>query len=75
MEWVAQSLAEPAINAPEGAWYQWAEALVDRYGAAPAPEQLAQDPIASRFKPDLAKSAPGEITRLTFQAVERRTRK
>lgn len=75
MEWVAQSLAEPAINAPEGKWYQWAEALVDRYGAAPAPAQLARDPIASRLKPDLAKSAPEEITRLAFQAVERRTRK
>jgi hypothetical protein len=32
----------------------WAEALVDRYGAAPSQMQWLQDPIASRLKPELS---------------------
>jgi len=53
---------------------QWAEALVDRYGAAPSATQWMKDPIASRLKPGLA-AVDYDVRRFATEAVEKRARK
>ena len=53
---------------------QWAEALVDRYGAVPSPTQWMNDPIASRLRPGLA-ALDHDVRRFTVEAAEKRARK
>ncbi len=53
---------------------QWAEALVDRYGAAPSAAQWMKDPIASRLKPGLA-ALDYDVRRFAVEAAAKRARK
>jgi hypothetical protein len=53
---------------------QWAEALVDRYGAVPSPTQWMKDPIASRLRPGLA-ALDYDVRRFAVEAAAKRVRK
>ena len=53
----------------------WAEAAVDKYGAAPTERQWAEDPLASRLSAPLAESIHNEMLRLSVEVVEKRSRK
>jgi hypothetical protein len=69
------NLGNPIFDRIEksGRWL-WAEALVDRYGAAPSPIQWMKDPIASRLKPRLA-VLDYDVRRFAGEAAEKRARK
>ena len=53
----------------------WAEAAVDKYGAAPTERQWAEDPLASRLSAPLAESIHNEMLRLAVEVIEKRSRK
>lgn len=75
MAWVEDKLAGPALNTPRDWRHQWAEAMVDHYGAVPAAGQWRRDPIASRLKPAMSESLRSDVVRLATEVVERRIRK
>jgi hypothetical protein len=61
IEWASEhlgndvrKLSNPIYDNVPGARHEWAEALVERYGAAPSQTQWMKDPIASRLKPELS---------------------
>jgi hypothetical protein len=54
MTWVQDKLAAPALNIPRDWRHQWAQAMVDHYGAVPHPAQWTKDPTASRLKPGMS---------------------
>ncbi len=53
----------------------WAEAMAEKYGAAPTEVNWANDPIATRFRPELAASLHDEILQLGREAFEKRAKK
>ena len=53
----------------------WAEAAVDKYGAAPTERQRVGDPLASRLSFPLAEAIHNELLRLAVEALEKRSRK
>ena len=52
----------------------WAEAMVDKYRGVPNEVNWANDPIASRIRPELATSLHDEILRLAAEAFEKRAK-
>jgi hypothetical protein len=82
LDWAEEYLSKelPNLGNPifdsvtDSARRQWAEALVDRYGAAPSPMQWMKDPIASRLKPALG-ALDSDVRRFATEAVEKRARK
>ena len=68
------NLGNPIFDNAYGPRREWAEALVDRYGAAPSATQWMKDPIASRLKPGLA-ALDYDVRRFASEAAEKRTRK
>jgi hypothetical protein len=68
-------LGNPIFDKVEGSPRRlWAEALVDRYGAAPSATQWMKDPIASRLKPGLA-ALDYDVRRFAVEAAEKGARK
>jgi hypothetical protein len=53
----------------------WAEAMAEKYGRVPNESDWADDPIASRIKPELAASLHDEILQLAAEAFEKRVKK
>jgi hypothetical protein len=53
----------------------WAEAMAEKYGAAPTEGNWANDPITTRIQPELAASLHDEILRLGAEAFEKQTKK
>jgi hypothetical protein len=53
----------------------WADAMLEKYGRAPNEANWADDPIASRIKPELAASLRSEILQLAAEAFEKRPKK
>jgi hypothetical protein len=82
VDWAEESLSAelPKLGNPlfdnvsDSPRRQWAEALVDRYGAVPTPTQWMKDPIASRLRPGLA-ILDYDVRRFTVEAAEKRARK
>jgi hypothetical protein len=70
--WTEDALRSPALNIPKDRRRQWAEAMVERYGAAPTAAQWSKDPIASRLKPEVAESLHSEVARLSVEVVRKR---
>jgi hypothetical protein len=73
--WTEKRLADPSLNVPEDARRQLAEAMVNRHGASPTPEQWAKDPLLSRLKPSLAESLHGDIVRFATEVQGKRPEK
>lgn len=75
MAFAEEMLAKPQVDTPISMKRRWAEALLDRYGAVPAQTQWIKDPIASRLKPEVAKSLNQEVIRLAAEELAKRSRK
>jgi hypothetical protein len=73
--WAEQRLAEPSLNIPRDARRQWADAMANRLGAAPTPEQWVKDPLVARLKPGLAQSLNSDVVRLATEARAKPTEK
>ncbi len=52
----------------------WAEAMAEKYATAPTGVNWANDPIASRIKPELAASLHDEVLRLAAEAFATRAK-
>jgi hypothetical protein len=75
--WIGSQFAQSlAIQFEQGRLkHFWAEAMAEKYGAAPTEVNWANDPIATRIKPELAASLHDEILRLGAEAVAKRPKK
>jgi hypothetical protein len=53
----------------------WADAIAERYGAAPSAEQWTNDPLVSRLKPEVAGKLYNDVHRFAAEAATKRPRK
>ncbi len=67
-------LSEEMPSLPIDMKHRWANAIVDRYGAAPTEAEWAHDPIVTRLKPHLAASLRTDVYRFALEAMQARTR-
>jgi hypothetical protein len=72
LAWVEELLGD---KTPSDMKRRWANAMVDRYGAAPTEADWANDPIVTRLKPPLAESLHPEVYQFALEAMAARTRK
>jgi hypothetical protein len=70
--WIEARFSDKYEGVVARAKHWWADALVDRYGGPPSPEQWANDPIASRLKPSLATALHDDVYRLALEALTNR---
>jgi hypothetical protein len=68
-------LGNPIFDTPSSPRRQWAEVLVDRYGAAPTESQWSTDALASRLRPEISKQLHNDLIRFATDAAQRRARK
>jgi hypothetical protein len=73
--WAEQQLADKSEFTRRQLKHMWAEAMAEKYGAAPSEVNWANDPIASRITPELAASLHDEMLRLGAEAFEKRGKK
>jgi hypothetical protein len=78
-EWLADEVRKVGNPIYDGVTidprHQWAEAMVNRYGAVPTPEQWTLDPIVSRVKPATSGLLYRDVHRFAAEVVAKRGRK